>query len=61
MSENDDLDAFIASGLRLLGVSIDPEWHAAVRFHLSILLAHARTVSEFPLPDEADPASVFRP
>jgi hypothetical protein len=59
MSDTDDLDAFIASGTRLLGLTIRPEWREAIRLHLSISLEHARTVAEFPLPDETDPAPVF--
>ena len=59
MSEADDLDAFIAAGTRLIGLTTRPEWRDAIRLHLSISLEHARTVAEFPLPDEADPAAVF--
>jgi hypothetical protein len=59
MSDTDDLDAFIASGARLLGLTIRPEWRGAIRLHLAVSLGHARSVAEFPLPDEADPAPVF--
>ena len=59
MTKTDDLDAFIASGTRLLGLTIRPEWREAIRLHLSISLGHARAVAEFPLPDETDPAAVF--
>jgi 1-carboxybiuret hydrolase subunit AtzG-like len=61
MDEKDDLEAFIASGLRLLGISVSPEWHAAIRLHLSISLGYVHNVIAFPLPDEAEPASVFTP
>jgi hypothetical protein len=59
MNEADDLDAFIAAGTRLIGVAIRREWRDAIRLHLAISLEHARTVTEFPLPDETDPAGVF--
>jgi len=59
MSDSDDLDAFIAAGTRLLGLTIKPEWREAIRLHLAISLGHARAVAEFPLPDESDPAPVF--
>jgi hypothetical protein len=59
MSETDDLDAFIAAGASLLGLTIRPEWREAIRLHLSISLGHAHAVAEFPLPDETDPAPVF--
>jgi len=58
MSDTEDLDAFIATGSRLLGIEIRPEWRDAIRLHLAISLGHARTVAEFPLP-EGDPAPVF--
>ena len=60
MSETDDLDVLIAAGARLLGIPVRPEWREAIRQHLAVSLAHARTVAEFPLPDEAEPAPVFR-
>jgi hypothetical protein len=59
MSETDDLDAFISSGTKLLGIAIRAEWRDAIRLHLAISLGHARTVAEFPLSDETDPAAVF--
>jgi len=60
MTDNDDLDAFIAAGTRLFGIPLRPEWREAIRLHLAISLDHARAVAEFALPDEADPAPVFR-
>jgi hypothetical protein len=54
-----NLDAFIEAGTKLLGLTIRAEWREPIRLHLSVSLAHARTVGEFPLPDDTDPASVF--
>jgi len=54
-----DIDAFIDSGCRLLGVVVQDEWRAAIRLHLRLSLDHAHHVGEFELPDEADPAPVF--
>jgi len=59
MSQADDLDAFVASGTRLLGIAIRPEWREAIRLNLAASLAHAKTVADFPLPDEAEQAPVF--
>jgi hypothetical protein len=56
---DEDLDAFIASGIRLLKLTIHPEWLDAIRLHLAISLDHARTVADFPLLDDSDPAPVF--
>lgn len=61
MSETDDLDALIAAGAALLGIPLRPEWREAIRMHLAISLDHARAVTEFPLPDDAEPAPVFEP
>jgi len=58
-NEDDDLQRFIEAGARLLGLTVRPEWRDAIRLHLSISLQHTKTVSEFPLPDETDPASIF--
>jgi len=57
---DDDLDAFIEAAARLIGIPLRPEWREAIRLHLAISLDHAHRVSEFALPDEADPAHVFR-
>jgi Protein of unknown function (DUF4089) len=60
LSENNELDAFIACGTRLLELTVQPEWRDEIRLHLAVSLDHARTVAEFPLPDETDLASIFR-
>jgi hypothetical protein len=56
---DDDIDAFIDSGCRLLGLSVQDEWRASIRLHLTLSLDHARHVGEFELTDEAEPAAVF--
>lgn len=56
---DEQIDAFIESGCRLLGVPVRDAWRAAIRLHLETSLDHARNVAEFDLPDEADPAPVF--
>ncbi|HEY1797540.1 MAG TPA: DUF4089 domain-containing protein [Stellaceae bacterium] len=60
MTDPGDLDALIAAVPWLLRIDIRPEWHAAVRQHLAISLDHAGNVAELPLPDEAEPAPVFK-
>ena len=54
------LDALIDAGTDLLRINVKPEWRAAVRMHLAISLGHAATVLKAELPDELDPAPVFR-
>ena len=56
---DDDLDTFAASGARLLGLAIAPDWRASVRANLRVSLGHGHLVAAFRLPDEADPAPVF--
>jgi hypothetical protein len=56
-----DLDSLIDAGARLLGIDIRPEWCDSIRLNLAISLGHARTVGEFRLPDEAEPAPIFLP
>ena len=55
-----ELDAWIDAGTALLGIPIQPDWHAAIRLHLTITFGHAYAVLAFKLPDEAEPAPVFR-
>ena len=47
MSGKNELDAFIASGARFLGLTIRPEWQETIRLHLSSArsCAHGRRVS----------------
>ncbi len=56
----DDVDKLIDAGTALLGIPIQPEWREAIRANLLVTLRLADTVDKFPLPDEADPAPVFR-
>jgi hypothetical protein len=57
---DETLDEFIEAAARALSLPIEPEWKPAIRAHLEITLKHAALVDEFPLPDEAEPAPVFR-
>jgi len=44
-----------------VGLTIAPESRAVVAQHLAGLLAAARLVDEFPLPETAEPAPRFEP
>ena len=59
MSER-EWDDFITASARALGLVIEPSWYPAVRTNLDIIWLRAGLVSEFVLPDDADPAPVFR-
>lgn len=52
-------DADLTAAAAALGISMDPAWTDAVRFHLDLSLRAAKLVAEFTLLDEADPAPVF--
>ena len=52
-------DADLIAAAAVLGITLDPAWHDAVRFHLELSQRAADLVAEFPLPDEAEPAPVF--
>jgi hypothetical protein len=54
-----DLDAFIDASSVVLGLTIVPEWRAAVRANLAITFRLGAVVEEFELSDEAEPAPVF--
>jgi hypothetical protein len=56
----DNLDAFIAAAAKALDLPVDPAWHPAIRFNLDVTLRLAALVADFPLPDDAEPAPVFR-
>jgi hypothetical protein len=55
----DPLDGFIAAAARVLGLPVEPQWHAAIKANLETNLRLAAFVAEFALPDEAEPAPVF--
>lgn len=50
----------VAAGAKALALPIDPVWREGVAFNLRLILSHATQVDEFPLPDETEPAPVFR-
>jgi len=60
MASDDPLDDFIVAAAAALALPVDPAWRPAVRTHLEITLKHAALVEAFELPDDAEPAPVFR-
>ena len=53
-------DKFIEAAARVVGIAVEPEWLPAIRTHLDVTLNHAAIVAEFELPDDAEPAPVFK-
>ncbi len=59
----DDVDPLLAtieSSAKMLGLSIESAWLPSVRANLEVSLRLARLIDEFPLPDDHEPASIFK-
>jgi hypothetical protein len=55
-----DLDELITASARALALPLDPAWHSAIRANLEVTLRLAALVADPPLPDDTEPAAVFR-
>ena len=60
MTASDPLNEHIDAGARALGFTLEEAWRPAVRANLEVSLTFARFVDEFPLPDDIEPACVFK-
>ena len=56
----DDLDAYMTATAKVLDLAIAPEWQSSVRANLETTLRLARLVEQFELPDDAEPAFVYK-
>lgn len=56
----DPLDDFVDAAAHLLSLPLKPDWKPEVKANLDVILKYAARVTEFPLPDEEEPAPVFR-
>lgn len=56
----DPLDEMIVAAARALNLPAEPRWLPAIRANLRVTLQHAAAVAEFKLPDDAEPAPVFK-
>jgi len=57
----DELSAYVDETAKRVGLPLAPEHRPGVIQFTRILLAQAALVTEFPLPDDVEPAPVFRP
>jgi hypothetical protein len=57
---SDSVDLLIAASAYALALPIDADWLGPIKFNLQLILRHAALVAEFSLPDDAEPAPVFR-
>jgi hypothetical protein len=60
MPPNDPLDDFITAAADALALPVEPAWRPAVRANLDVTLRLAAQVEAFELPDDAEPAPIFR-
>ena len=54
------LDDFIEAAAAALDLPLEAGWRPAVKANLEVTLRHATTVAELKLPDESEPAPVFK-
>ncbi len=56
----DPLDAYIAAAAKAFDLPVTAQYRPGVKMNLVVTLRMASIVAAFPLPDEAEPAPVFR-
>jgi hypothetical protein len=56
----DVIDTLIEASARALALPIRPPWRTGIKRNLQSILTHAALVDQFSLPDEIEPAPVFR-
>jgi hypothetical protein len=54
------LDDFIEAATEALGLQLEEAWKPAVKANLEVTLKHAASVTDFKLPDAAEPAPIFK-
>jgi hypothetical protein len=56
----DAIGTLVAAASQALALPLEASWQSGVTFNLQLLFKHATLVDEFSLPDDAEPAPVFR-
>jgi len=56
----DAIDTLVAANAQALALPIDPAWRPAITLNLQLVFKHAKLVDEFSLPEDTEPAPVFR-
>ncbi len=56
----DPLDRFVDAAAQALALPLEAAWKPAVRANLEVTFRLASLFAEFPLPDDAEPAPVFK-
>jgi hypothetical protein len=60
VAQRDPLDDFIGAGARFLDLKIEKAWMPGLRANLAVILRLGQQVIGFALPDDAEPAPVFK-
>jgi hypothetical protein len=55
-----DIDAYIDATAEVLGIPLEQAWKPAVRANLEVTFKLAALVGEKELPDDAEPAPVYK-
>jgi hypothetical protein len=58
--QSDAIGTLVVAASQALALPMEASWHSGVAFNLQLLFKHAALVDEFSLPDDAEPAPVFR-
>ncbi len=56
----DAVGTLVAAAAQALALPMEASWHSGVTFNLQLLFRHAALVDQFSLPDDTEPAPVFR-
>jgi hypothetical protein len=56
-----DAEAYVDAAAKLVGLPLDPAHRPGVVLNLERIAQMAALVMEFPLPEETDPAPIFKP
>jgi hypothetical protein len=54
------IETLVVATAQTLALPLDPAWHNDVKRNLRLLCVHAALIDDFTLPDESEPAPVFR-
>jgi hypothetical protein len=60
MTNPDNLDSYIDSAAQALGLAVEPAWKPGIRANIEVTFMLAALVAEKALPDDAEPAPVFK-
>jgi hypothetical protein len=54
------LDDFITAAAAALDLPLEPAWQPSIKANLEVSLKLGNMVAEFPLPDTAEPAPIYK-